>query len=247
MTKKIRKSLVRVRFLDTYTCLTYYNDLFDLEVGDMVFVSGAFFGRKARVEEVSYPFKIKKKDYERVLSVADTELSGKFFWTERSVFAFDEHTLPYEKVRTWFFPPSEEEDEWEIAVEEGEKVSLSNLEKMKISPVIRERGEEYFEDDRVAYVEIRDGKIRAFVEGSKNYEVTARIDDGVVTELLCDCPYPGTCKHQYAILCYLRETKKEIDEVYGDGLYLDDISLMPKSTFLAHTLSGKKSGTFTFD
>ena len=54
--------------------LSYYNDLFDLHRGDLVFVVGKLEGLRGIVVDVSYNFKIKLSDYKRVIAVADTTL-----------------------------------------------------------------------------------------------------------------------------------------------------------------------------
>ena len=243
-----QKSLVRVWFPERRISLSYFNDQFNLKVGDLVFVEGSLAGYRGQVVEVAHTFKIKKSEYKKVIAVANTEISGEVFFAGKSIIALDEKVLPYEKVRSWFFPPvSEEEEEYEIVVGKEEEISLDTLEKMKIDPTIRSRGEDYFEDDRVAYIEIEDDELRAIVQGSKNYEVTCKILDGKVTELLCNCPYPGTCKHEYATLLFLKEVKKVMDEEYGDDFDFDYLAMMPKSTFLEHTVWNQKKGSIKFD
>lgn len=73
-----RKSVVRVFFPARNFACSYYNDAFDLHCGDMVFVEGKLEGLRGRVVEVSYGFKIKLSDYKRVISKADTEVSGEY-------------------------------------------------------------------------------------------------------------------------------------------------------------------------
>ena len=74
-----RPSVVQVRFQGHGMPLAYYNDLFDLYVGDMVYVEGKMEGKRGTVTEVSYTFKIKKADYKRVITLVDTEVHGEFF------------------------------------------------------------------------------------------------------------------------------------------------------------------------
>ena len=57
------KSVVRVHFPARNMTLSYYNDLFDLKVGDIVFVEGKLEGLRGRVVDVTYNFKIKLSDY----------------------------------------------------------------------------------------------------------------------------------------------------------------------------------------
>lgn len=46
----------------------YYNDSFDLKVGDFVYVEGKLEGYRGQVTEVNYSFKIKPSDYKKVIA-----------------------------------------------------------------------------------------------------------------------------------------------------------------------------------
>ena len=73
------KSVVQVQFPSKGRSLAYYNDKFDLHVGDIVFVDGKLEGIQGIVTEVSRSFKIKLSDYKRVIAVADTTVKGEFY------------------------------------------------------------------------------------------------------------------------------------------------------------------------
>ena len=73
-----RKSVVQVSFPSRNMTLAYYNDMFDLHCGDLVYVDGKLEGKRGRVVDVNYNFKIKLSDYKRVIAVVDTEVHGKF-------------------------------------------------------------------------------------------------------------------------------------------------------------------------
>ena len=105
-----RKSVVRVHFPARNMNLSYYNDAFDLKCGDIVFVEGKLEGLRGRVVDVAYNFKIKLSDYKRVISVADTNVQGEFFFAGSHFVTFDRSTLPYEKVITWFKAPAKEDE-----------------------------------------------------------------------------------------------------------------------------------------
>ena len=72
--KNIKKSVVDVFFPDRHLTCSYYNDMFDLKRGDIVYVDGKVEGLRGRVVNVSYTFKIKLSDYKRVIGVADTDV-----------------------------------------------------------------------------------------------------------------------------------------------------------------------------
>ena len=69
-----RPSVVQVRFPDWTKDLAYYNDRFDLKAGDFVYVDGKLAGKRGRVTQVNYNFKIKRSDYQQVIATADTLL-----------------------------------------------------------------------------------------------------------------------------------------------------------------------------
>ena len=51
-----RKSVVRIYFPERNMSLSYYNDLFDLHCGDIVYVDGKLEGLQGKVIDVNYSF-----------------------------------------------------------------------------------------------------------------------------------------------------------------------------------------------
>ena len=97
-----KKSLVQVYFPKRNMTLSYYNDQFDLQVGDIVYVDGKLEGLRGHVTAVSHSFRIKLSDYKRVIAVADTHITGELHIVGSHLVAFDPKTIPYEKIITWF-------------------------------------------------------------------------------------------------------------------------------------------------
>lgn len=87
------KSLVQVCFPDRNQTLTYFNDQFDLKRDDFVFVDGKLEGICGIVREVSKNFKIKVADYKKVISVADTNVSGQIHMAGSHFVSFDVSVL----------------------------------------------------------------------------------------------------------------------------------------------------------
>jgi len=86
-------------------------------------------------------------------------------------------------------------------------MNLDNFER-EISPVIFERGEDYYHDNAVADLQMMDnGQCFAIVEGSDNYEVDIKLDEnGKILDYYCNCPYDGEiCKHVVATLLKIRD------------------------------------------
>ncbi len=79
-----------------------------------------------------------------------------------------------------------------------------------VGEVIFERGLSYFLNDYVTeFVEIAKGEYEAIVSGTDEYTVELKIENGVITEYDCDCPYDmgPVCKHIVASILYLKQKK----------------------------------------
>ena len=87
--EKPRKSIVQVYFPTRHMNLAYYNDQFNLHIGDYVYVDGKLEGLRGRVTEVNYNFKIKLADYKRVIAVVDTDIKGQFYMAGSHFVTFD--------------------------------------------------------------------------------------------------------------------------------------------------------------
>ena len=203
------RSVVDVAFPDD-TVLRYYNDRFDLKTGDGVYVSGKRAGSLGIVKSVTTIFKINLSCYERVLARIDFQLRGTF--EPMGVFMVgvtpDAGPSP-ELFRFWITLPSDQEPEY--ACGEGYELELDHFEQDdEVDPKVFSRALDYCRRGRVRYLALRDGVGTAFVEGTAWYEVNFRYDVGRITELYCDCPYPGLCKHELAVMLMLRALLKEL-------------------------------------
>ena len=101
---------MQVRFPSQGRSFAYYNDRFDLHVGDIVFVEGKLESVQGIVTEVSRSFKTKLSDYKRVIAVADTTVKGELYFGGSYLIAFDKNVIPYSKIRGWFLPPESDEE-----------------------------------------------------------------------------------------------------------------------------------------
>ena len=201
------KSLVLVYFPERNQTLTYFNDQFDLKRGDFVFVDGKLEGIRGIVREVNKNFKIKVADYKKVVSVADTNVSGQLHMAGSHFASFNASVLPYEKIRTWYLPPVKLEDEYESGNDDT-VIVLDKLGDMKVSQAVWERGREYYMDNHVRYICVADGHGKAIVEGERAYEVEFDFADGEVRNLICSCPCGYTCKHEVAAMLQLKDRIK---------------------------------------
>ena len=240
---KPTRSLVLIHFPARNMTLSYYNDQFDLHCGDLVFVDGKLEGLRGQVVDVTYNFKIKLSDYKRVISVTDTKIHGKFHFAGSHFVTFDRSILPYEQVITWFKAPEKEDTEI-VSGKDGSGFQLYDLNAMKISDTIAERGHDYYRENRVRYISLDKTHVRAIVEGTQPYELECDYIDGEIRNLVCDCFCTYTCKHEFAAMLQLKETLASIEKHYSDRFKESRyFAAVCKETLLNTAMVGKETGS----
>ena len=236
------KSVVQVQFPSQGRSFAYYNDRFDLLVGDIVFVEGKLEGVQGVVTEVSRSFKIKLSDYKRVIAVANTTVKGELYFGGSHLIAFDKNVIPYNKIRGWFLPPESDE---EVAVGyDDEGFFLDELGDFEIKPEIAKRGFDYYNHNKVVYISVDGTTGRAIVEGSRFYEVSFDYGNGGIRNITCDCFCSYHCKHEFAALLQLRETLKIIEDLYDDEYSQGDyFAAVSKSALMNYAVDRKEKGS----
>ena len=208
-----RKSIVQIHFPGRGMELSYYNDLFDLKIGDRVYVEGKMEGLIGYVMDIHYSFKIKLSDYKKVIAVIDTNVHGQFYMTGSHFITFDPNVIPATQITTWFKAPSADEEY--VTGDEENSFQLDNLAGMHVSGAIAERGHKYYIENRVRYLCLKGIHGYAIVEGSESYIVEFEYQDGEIRNLVCECPCGYPCKHEFATMLQLRETLDEIEKSYA--------------------------------
>lgn len=206
MPKEPVKSLVRVRFEDFDRELTYFNDRFDLSVGDRVFVSGKLYGKAGFITSVTTTFKIRLSDYERVIALAQTPIHGAYKPVADKMLSYDGNALSPEAFRAWVLPPAEpsEDPDDEVIYGDGFVIPLDDPHNAEdVDHAVFERALEYCRSGKIGYVSVRNGVGRAYVEGNQWYELEFRLRDNRIEEAYCGCPYAGLCKHLLAVAIML--------------------------------------------
>lgn len=239
-----RKSVVNVYFPQRKRTLPYYNDKFDLQCGDRVYVEGSFEGLQGEVVDVTYSFKIKLSDYKRVIAVADTSVKGQLYLCGSHILTFDKSVLPYEKARSWFFASAPDTEY--VTGDDSASFPLDDLNSMNIGKDIADRGYDYYMSNRVSYICIDGSSGRAIVNGSKYYEVEFTYNNGEISNLVCSCFCSYTCKHEFAVMLQLTECLNVISEDYKDKdqSYFAAVS---KQSFISNVLLGKRKGGLLLD
>ncbi|MDO4744889.1 MAG: hypothetical protein Q4A86_05870 [Clostridia bacterium] len=243
--KTPKKSVVRIHFPTRNMTLSYYNDQFDLRIGDLVYVDGKLEGLQGRVVEVSYNFKIKLSEYKRVIALVDTDVCGDFFMAGSHFINFDRNSLPYEKAILWFRAPIKEDDVF-VSGSDEQSFMLSDLTGMKIGPEIAERGHGYYVQNKVRYISLDGHKGHAIVEGSEAYEIDFDYYNGEISNLTCSCFCTYRCKHEFAAMLQLRETLDYIENNYSAEFHKTDyFSAIAKHVFFSIAIDSKEIGKIT--
>lgn len=240
----IKKSVVDIFFPDRHLTCSYYNDMFNLKRGDIVYVEGKLEGMRGRVVEINYNFKIKLSDYKRVIGVANTDVIGEFHLAGSHFITIDEGALTYEQVSTWFKAPDNENEEY-VSSSGDEVFNLNDLSDMNIKNEVAERGHKYYMENRVVYIELSHGKGRALVTGSKTYDVEFFYKDEDITGLVCNCYCTGACKHEFATMLQLRDVLATVKNEYPFIDHNDYLAAVSKSSFFEFVIDGNATGTFT--
>lgn len=236
-----RRSVVQVHFPDNNQTLSYYNDQFDLQVGDPVYVDGKLEGLLGHVTKVSYNFKIKLSDYRKVIAVVNTQVHGQFYVTDSHFVSFDPTALPKEQIALWFKAPPKEDEEY-ISGNDGTSFRLDDLSGMHIDAAIAARGHQYFLENRVAYLCLNGTQGYAIVTGGDHYSVEFEYRDGEISRLICDCPCCCSCKHAFAAMLQLQKLMDDIqnnhcEEYTRTGCFaaIDKCTLFNFAFFHKHT------------
>ena len=239
-----RCSLVQVRFPNKDKTLAYYNDKYDLHLGDRVFVEGKLEGILGVVVSVNYNFKIKSSDYKKIIGLIDREVKGEFFIMPSHFITFDPSAIPVCKVSGWYLPPKNEEEEI-LTGSDDSGFFIDSLDEMDVKNDVRERGYEYYFEDRVIYLSINSERGYALVKGTRIYEVEFTYINNEIRNIVCSCFCSYNCKHEVATMLLLRELLENMEEEYlkeyEETSYL---AALNKVEFFTFAVDGKCSGGF---
>lgn len=227
-----RESLARVYFPQRGFDCTYYNNLFDLHVGDLVYVDGKLEGKRGKVIDVSYTFKINLSDYKRVIAKIDTDIYGEFCYVGDELFSFDKNTLPFGKILPYFKAPAKPDEEYASA-KENKFYSLDDLEGMGAYEHTIMVGKSDFNCGEVLYLSVEDGKGHAIVGTNELHEVEFDYKNGMIANITCDCWACGICKHGVAAVFALKSALEKIEKHFPKKFETSGyFSVMSKNTFM---------------
>lgn len=212
--REIRRSVVQVYFEYKDLSLTYFNDCFDIRVGDGVYVDGKLSGHLGVVTCVNYNFKIDVNRYQRIISVVDTHVSGTLQIMDSYLIAFEPYVIPAEKIFPWYFEPVDDRNVWMECGYDDRRITLYDLSGLNADRAEIDKGLYMYESNAVRYLSYVNGAVRAIVrDNTRLYTVECEYRDGDIMKLTCDCYNAFDCKHEIAVLTLLRE----VLDKYGVG------------------------------
>lgn len=95
------------------------------------------------------------------------------------------------------------------------------------------RGYDYYQSGYVSYVEKKADTYKATITGTRAYDVSVHVHKGICTEMSCTCPYGSRCKHEAALLYYLKNAAEEdLIECEDMAKLSDELDSIEKSKLL---------------
>lgn len=224
------RSVVTVRF-ENGKEYPYYNDEFDLKIGDVVYVDGKLAGKAGRVIDVTRKFKVSLDFYKRVLAKLNLELHGEFERVNGFMLC-RENAASFEQVNAWLNPPVIREKEEEFFIGDGYEVALDKINKCpEITECEYDDATELYLDGEVKFISVKNGSGKAIVKNRGYHTVDFSFKNGMAKNLYCDCISPNFCKHMIAVCFALQMLRKEsnINEdtdfcAFSQGLFYDVVS-----------------------
>lgn len=191
------RSVVNVTF-DCGKTFPYYNDAFNLQKGDSVYVDGKLAGLVGVVTDVTTKFKVDLEHYKRVLAKLDFVFHGEFVKINSLMVSFNSAALPFEQVRDWYIPPKEKEQDFFVG--EGYTFDLFGDE-ANIEQGVYNKAIGLLIDGGLKYLSVADGVGRAVI-GTENMHIVEfnyNPETHMLTDIYCDCLAFGFCKHCVAV------------------------------------------------
>ncbi|MEG2564427.1 MAG: hypothetical protein RSA48_03290 [Bacilli bacterium] len=121
---------------------------------------------------------------------------------------------------------------------------LVNIYGDEFSPLIKQRGREYYEQGHVINCIKTANSIYSFVEGNELYQVRMVKNGNDYLRMSCTCPCDYPCKHEYATLLMIDNKKyievELLEEIKEIGISLKDlITNIPEKELKEYLLSSK--------
>ncbi len=247
--REVRRSIVAVKFKGIYKPYSYFNDKYELRVGDKVYVSGKLSGNIGTVVDIDYNFKINLDKYQKVIGIVDTSVKGSFYSLgDDYLISFDKKALNAEKVAAWFNGPLSEKDVY-VTGSDDSKIDLEDIEIMDVDRDSVINGIYFCEHNSIKYLSVNGNNGYCLIddEGDIN-NVEFNYCCNKVSNLTCDCYRTGLCFHKYAALLKLKEVSVHIKENYQEEYEENKFfAIIDKTTLLNKALNDNSNQKITIE
>ena len=145
-----------------------------------------------------------KRTNKKVLSVADTNVKAEFKATDTHFVTKDTEQLNFKKVITWF-KPNYLNAEYIDRHNDSQYHAMWEDCELNVPVSVIKKGIEYYENERVLFLEVGETLAYAIVAGDEYYITEFEVDESMIGEGVCSCKCFGTCKHIIATKLLLKE------------------------------------------
>ncbi|MCI6360592.1 MAG: hypothetical protein MR773_01865 [Eubacterium coprostanoligenes] len=192
----IKSCVVTVRF-ENGKEYPYFNDRFELEKGDKVFVDGKLFGKLGTVIDKTYQFKVSKSFYKYVINKLDFDVHSDFEPAFGFMIAKGNDIVDNDQFVSWFKPPFIPTDEDPIPEEyfigEGYSQKIGELE---IDGDTIQEAVNILHDDALKGILVKDGVgVAVMKDSDKTHIIDFKINGDSITDMYCDCMDAYFCEH----------------------------------------------------
>ncbi len=193
---------ILVSFKGVNRLYPYYDDQHDLSPGDVVYVEGKRWQTPGQVQETMEADQSDRTLYNHILEKVVVDIHGTYYSYGPYMFCFDREAVSFQQFKSWVSPP-------ERALREvkgdGFTLFLDELGYCEFaSEEALERGMRYFQDERVEFLSLIEGKGTALVKDERWHTVTFTYDEGKMQGVVCQSEVDRFCEHAVVTCLTLR-------------------------------------------
>lgn len=195
-------SVVKVAFAGVKRLYTYFNDKLDLQPGDVVYVEGKMWEHPGQVREI-YPADLGELvALNKVIQKVDLKVHGTYYSYGPYMFSFEGETIGFDQFKSWVSPPLEEKA---VVDQTGFDLKLDEIGDYDwISEAALSDGMRYFEEERVQYLSVTDGKGHGLVKDGRWHSVAFDYDGRRIYNMVCRRNHGFFSAHDAAVCLTLR-------------------------------------------
>lgn len=210
-------SIVKVRFYEDPREFMYYNDQFALKVGDTVYVEGEFAETPGHVTAVYTHFRNNRDDYEKVLAKPDKTVHGSYHPFYPMVLSYSEEAVTFQQYFSWISTPGNGglDEPTHSGNVDYPLDPVAIIKSDFISDDDYQRCTQYCKEARIQFLSLRGKEGIALFADDFWYVIRFYYEDGLITEISCDCPGPDFCDHMICLCITLNVLLAKTREKYA--------------------------------